>query len=63
VTFGKRLAFSVNSGHGNSRLFTHGRGIYPMRTLTGKVCFEQSGSAMRMRKNCDGALLLKGKSQ
>jgi hypothetical protein len=33
-----------------------------MRTLTGKVCFEQSGS-VEQRKNCDGAPLAKSKSK
>jgi hypothetical protein len=34
-----------------------------MKTLMDKVCFEQGGSAVRMRKNCNGAPLAKGKSQ
>jgi serine/threonine-protein kinase RsbW len=32
-------------------LFTHGRGIYLMKTLMDEVCFEEGGSVVRMRKN------------
>jgi serine/threonine-protein kinase RsbW len=32
-------------------LFTHGRGIYLMKTLMDAVSFEDSGSVVRMRKN------------
>jgi serine/threonine-protein kinase RsbW len=32
-------------------LFTHGRGIYLMKTLMDEVAFEEGGSAVRMRKN------------
>ena len=32
-------------------LFTHGRGIYLMRTLMDEVSFEEGGSVVRMRKN------------
>jgi serine/threonine-protein kinase RsbW len=32
-------------------LFTHGRGIYLMKTLMDDVCFEEGGSVVRMRKN------------
>jgi hypothetical protein len=39
----------------------HGRGIYPMKMLMGKVCFEQSGLAVHVRKNCNGAPLAKRK--
>ena len=31
-------------------LFTHGRGIYLMKTLMDEVSFEDSGSSVRMRK-------------
>jgi len=34
-----------------------------MKTLMDKVCFEQSDSAVHMRKNCSGATLAKRKSQ
>jgi hypothetical protein len=53
----------MSSGTENSRPFTHGGGIYPMKTLTDKVCFEQSGSAVHMQQNCNGAPLAKRKSQ
>jgi serine/threonine-protein kinase RsbW len=33
------------------RSFTHGRGIYLMRTLMDEVSFEDGGSIVRMRKN------------
>jgi serine/threonine-protein kinase RsbW len=32
-------------------VFTHGRGIYLMKTLMDEVCFEEGGSVVRMRKN------------
>ncbi len=32
-------------------LFTHGRGIYLMKTLMDEVSFEEGGSVVRMRKN------------
>jgi serine/threonine-protein kinase RsbW len=32
-------------------LFTHGRGIYLMKTLMDEVCFEEGGSVVLMRKN------------
>jgi serine/threonine-protein kinase RsbW len=32
-------------------LFTHGRGIYLMKTLMDEVSFEEGGSLVRMRKN------------
>jgi serine/threonine-protein kinase RsbW len=32
-------------------LFTHGRGIYLMKTLMDDVSFEEGGSVVRMRKN------------
>src|SRR5437660_8138206 len=32
-------------------LFTHGRGIYLMKTLMDEVLFEENGSVVRMRKN------------
>jgi serine/threonine-protein kinase RsbW len=35
----------------NNLLFTHGRGIYLMKTLMDEVSFEEGGSVVRMRKN------------
>jgi serine/threonine-protein kinase RsbW len=35
-------------------LFTHGRGIYLMKTLMDEVSFEDGGSVVRMRKNSKG---------
>lgn len=32
-------------------LYTHGRGIYLMKTLMDEVSFEEGGSVVRMRKN------------
>src|SRR5580693_3847024 len=32
-------------------LFTHGRGIYLMKTMMDEVSFEEGGSVVRMRKN------------
>jgi len=32
-------------------LFTHGRGIYLMKTLMDEVLFEENGAVVRMRKN------------
>ena len=32
-------------------LFTHGRGIYLMKTLMDEISFEEGGSVVRMRKN------------
>jgi serine/threonine-protein kinase RsbW len=32
-------------------LFTHGRGIYLMKTLVDELSFEEGGSVVRMRKN------------
>jgi serine/threonine-protein kinase RsbW len=32
-------------------LFTHGRGIYLMKTLMDEVSFEEGGSVVRMRKS------------
>jgi serine/threonine-protein kinase RsbW len=32
-------------------MFTHGRGIYLMKTLMDEVSFEEGGSVVRMRKN------------
>jgi serine/threonine-protein kinase RsbW len=34
-------------------LFTHGRGIYLMKTLMDEVSFEDGGSVVRMRKNAN----------
>ena len=36
-----------------NRLFTHGRGIYLMKTLMDELSFEEGGSVVRMRKNCN----------
>jgi serine/threonine-protein kinase RsbW len=36
---------------GENLLFTHGRGIYLMKTLLDELSFEQGGSVVRMRKN------------
>ena len=36
-------------------LFTHGRGIYLMKTLMDEVSFEENGSVVRMRKNSNSA--------
>jgi len=33
-----------------NRLFSHGRGIYVMKTLMDEVCFEQGGTVVYMRK-------------
>ena len=35
-------------------LFTHGRGVYLMKTLMDEVSFEEGGSVVRMRKNSNG---------
>jgi len=34
-------------------LFTHGRGIYLMKTLMDEVSFEEGGSVVRIRKNAN----------
>src|ERR1700723_1287 len=36
-------------------LFTHGRGIYLMKTLMDEVSFEEGGSVVRMRKNSNAS--------
>lgn len=36
---------------GENLLFTHGRGIYLMKTLMDQVSFEDGGAVVRMRKN------------
>jgi serine/threonine-protein kinase RsbW len=36
-------------------LFTHGRGIYLMKTLMDEVSFEEGGSVVRMRKNSNSS--------
>jgi serine/threonine-protein kinase RsbW len=36
-------------------LFTHGRGIYLMKTLMDDVSFEEGGSVVRMRKNSNSS--------
>jgi len=41
-------------------LFTHGRGIYLMKTLMDEVSFEEGGSVVRIRKNSNlGATTLR----
>src|SRR6202008_1101735 len=37
-------------------MFTHGRGIYLMKTLMAEVSFEEGGSVVRMRKNSNVGL-------
>jgi len=37
-------------------LFTHGRGIYLMKTFMDEVSFEENGSVVRMRKNSNVGL-------
>ena len=39
-----------------NRLFTHGRGIYLMKTLMDEVCFEKGGAVVRMRKKSNRGL-------
>ena len=41
-------------------LFTHGRGIYLMKTLMDEVAFEEGGSVVRMRKNSNSVQLRRG---
>ena len=41
-------------------LFTHGRGIYLMKTLMDEVAFEEGGSVVRMRKNSNSVPLRRG---
>jgi serine/threonine-protein kinase RsbW len=43
-------------------LFTHGRGIYVMKTLMDDVCFEEGGSVVRMRKNTNFSVTAQRKS-
>jgi serine/threonine-protein kinase RsbW len=44
-------------------LFTHGRGIYLMKTLMDEVCFEDSGSVVRMRKKSNAILAPERKAE
>ena len=41
-------------------LFTHGRGIYLMKTLMDEVSFEEGGSVVRMRKNSNSGASSQG---
>jgi len=41
-------------------LFTHGRGIYLMKTLMDEVSFEGGGSVVRMRKNSNSCATSQG---
>jgi serine/threonine-protein kinase RsbW len=43
--------------------FTHGRGIYLMKTLMDEVCFEDSGSVVRMRKKSNAILAPERKAE
>src|SRR5258707_530714 len=43
-----------------NRLFTHGRGIYLMRTLMDDVSFEGGGSVVRMRKDSNSCATSQG---
>lgn len=38
-----------------NRLFTHGRGIYLMKTLMDEISFEDNGTVVRMRKRSNSA--------
>jgi serine/threonine-protein kinase RsbW len=44
-------------------LFTHGRGIYLMKTLMDEVSFEEGGSVVRMRKNSNFVTTPQGRSE
>src|ERR1700747_3126395 len=44
-------------------LFTHGRGIYVMKTLMDDVCFEEGGSVVRIRKNANFSAALQRTSE
>jgi serine/threonine-protein kinase RsbW len=44
-------------------LFTHGRGIYLMKTLMDEVSFEEGGSVVRMRKNSNFGATAQGRSE
>ena len=44
-------------------LFTHGRGIYLMKTLMDEVSFEEGGSVVRMRKNSNFDVTAPGRSE
>jgi serine/threonine-protein kinase RsbW len=44
-------------------LFTHGRGIYLMKTLMDEVSFEEGGSVVRMRKNSNFSAPAQGRSE
>jgi serine/threonine-protein kinase RsbW len=43
-------------------LFTHGRGIYLMKTLMDEVSFEDGGSVVRMRKNSNSDAIAERRS-
>jgi serine/threonine-protein kinase RsbW len=45
-----------------NRLFTHGRGIYLMKTLMDEVSFEQNGSVVRMRKKSNVSSTAQGRA-
>jgi serine/threonine-protein kinase RsbW len=45
-----------------NRLFTHGRGIYLMKTLMDEVSFEESGSVVHMRKRSNEGSAAQGKA-
>jgi serine/threonine-protein kinase RsbW len=44
-------------------LFTHGRGIYVMKTLMDEVCFEEGGCVVRIRKNANSSAALQRTSE
>jgi serine/threonine-protein kinase RsbW len=44
-------------------LFTHGRGIYLMKTLMDEVSFEEGGSVVRMQKNSNLAATAQRRSE
>jgi anti-sigma regulatory factor (Ser/Thr protein kinase) len=43
-------------------LFTHGRGIYLMKTLMDEVSFEEGGAVVMMRKNSNASSAAQRKS-
>jgi len=47
---------------GENLLFTHGRGIYLIKTLMDEVSFEEGGSVVRMRKNSNSDATSQGRS-
>jgi serine/threonine-protein kinase RsbW len=46
-----------------NRMFTHGRGIYLMKTLMDEVSFEDGGSVVRMRKNSNAGATAQRRSR